>query len=133
MIKWDNKYSVNVAMIDEEHKTLIDIINKAFVASEHKDNIEETKEVIGEMLEYSDKHFSTEEAYMIKFKFPEYQWHRNEHLDFTDKAIKSYNKLISGNSQIANELLEYLKRWLVHHIKEIDKKYVDYFNENGLK
>ena len=133
MTKWDELYNLCLSMIDEEHKTFIDIINKAFVASEHKDNIEETKEVIGEMLEYSDKHFSSEEAYMIKFKFPQYQWYRNEHLDFTDKAIKSYNKLISGNSQIANELLEYLKRWLVHHIKEIDKKYVDYFNENGLK
>ncbi len=133
MTKWDELYNFCLSMIDEEHKTFINIINKAFVASEHKDNIEETKEVIGEMLEYSDKHFSTEEAYMIKFKFPEYQWHRNEHLDFTDKAIKSYNKLISGNSQIANELLEYLKRWLVHHIEEIDKKYVDYYKENGLK
>ena len=133
MKEWDDKYNFCLSMIDEEHKIFIDINNKAFVASKHKDNIEETEEVIGEMLEYSDKHFSTEEAYMIKFKFPEYQWHRNEHLDFTDKAIKSYNKLISGNSQIANELLEYLKRWLVHHIEEIDKKYVDYFKENGLK
>ncbi len=31
MIEWDNKYSVNVAMIDEEHEKFIDIINKARV------------------------------------------------------------------------------------------------------
>ncbi len=27
MIKWDNKYSVGISMIDEEHKKIIDIIN----------------------------------------------------------------------------------------------------------
>ncbi len=132
MIKWEDKFSVGISIIDEEHKKFIGIINKAILANEHIDNIEETKEVIGEMLEYSDKHFSTEEAYMVKFKSPEYEWHRNVHLDFREKAIKSYNKIIRGDYHIANELLEYLKQWLVNHIQVTDKRYIDCFKKNGL-
>jgi hemerythrin len=101
-IKWDDKYSIGISMIDEEHKKLIGILNKAIFAKEHNDNPEEIKEVLGEMDEYSHKHFSIEEAYMIKFNFPEYQSHRNEHLDFTSKTIASYNKLVMGDSQIAS-------------------------------
>ncbi len=29
MIKWDDKYSMGIPMIDEGHKKFIDIINKA--------------------------------------------------------------------------------------------------------
>ncbi len=133
MIEWDNKYNVGISIIDEEHKKFIEIINKAVFAIEHIGNIEKTKEVIGEMLEYSDKHFSTEEFYMVKFKSPEYEWHRDIHLDFTDKAIMSYNKLIKGDYQIANALLEYLKLWFINHVQDTDRKFVDCFKENGLK
>jgi len=133
MIKWGDKYSVDISMIDEEHKKLIGILNKAVFAKEHNDNPEEIKEVLGEMVEYSHKHFSTEEACMIKFNFPEYQSHRNEHLDFTDKTIASNNKLVRGYYQIANELLEYLKQWLANHIQVTDRQYIDCFKKNGLK
>ena len=76
MIKWDDKYSVGISMIDEEHKKLIGILNKAISTKEHNDNPEEIEEILSEMVEYSHKHFSTEEAYMLKFNFPEYQFHK---------------------------------------------------------
>ena len=133
MIEWNDKYSVGLLIIDEEHKEFIDIINKAIFAKKHNDNPEEIKEVLSEMAKYSQKYFSTEEAYMIKFNLPEYQSHRNERLDFKDKTIASYNKLVRGDYQVANEILEYLKQWFFNHIQETDKKHVDCFNENGLK
>ena len=133
MIEWEDKFNVGISIIDEEHKKLIGILNKAILAKEHNGKPEEIKEVLGEMVEYSHKHFSTEEAYMIKFNFSEYQFHKNEHLDFTDKTIASYNKLVRVDYQIANELLEYLKQWLANHIQVTDRQYIDCFKKNGLK
>ena len=132
MIEWDTKYSVGISIIDEEHKEFIDIINKVIVTKEHNDNSEEVREVLHEMVKYALTHFATEETYMIKFNFPGYQLHRNEHLDFTDKAVANINKVINGDYQVANEILEYLKQWLLNHIQETDRKYIDCFNENGL-
>jgi hemerythrin-like metal-binding protein len=133
MILWEDKYSVGISIIDEEHKTLIGILNKAVAAHEHNDNAEETKDLLGDMIEYARKHFSEEEAYMVKFKYPEYQLHRKEHLAFTSKTVMSYHDLISGDNQIVNEILEYLKQWWVNHIQVTDKKYIDCFKRNGLK
>ena len=132
MTKWDNKYSVGISIIDEEHKELIDIINKAVAIKENNCNPEEIREILYEMIKYALKHFATEETYMIKFNFPEYQIHRNEHLDFTDKTFANLNKVIMGDYQVANEILEYLKQWLVNHIQGTDRKYIDCFNKNGL-
>ena len=124
---------MGISMIDEEHKKLIGILNKAISAKEHNDNPEEIKEILSEMVEYFDEHFSTEEAYMIKFNYPEYQSHRNEHLDFIDITMASYNKLVRGDYLIANELIEYLRQWLVNHIQGSDRQYMDCFKKNGLK
>ena len=131
MIEWADKFSVDVSIIDEEHKKLIDILNRAIIANEHNNNIEETKDILNDMIEYTSMHFLTEETYMLKFKFPEYQSHRNEHLNFTNKTIMSYHDLISGDKQIANKVLYYLKQRLVNHIQVTDKKYIDCFKNNG--
>ncbi len=84
------------------------------------------------MIKHALKHFATEEAYMMKFNFPGFQLHRNEHLDFTNKTFDNLNKVINGDCQVADEILEYLKQWLVNHIHGTDRKYIDCFNKNGL-
>ena len=38
MIEWDDKYSVGISMIDEEHKEFIGILNKAIVAKQNNNN-----------------------------------------------------------------------------------------------
>ncbi len=133
MIEWDDKYSVGISIIDEQHKELINIINKAIVAKQHHCNPEEILEILNEMIKYSQTHFKTEETYMTKFNYPEYQYHKEEHDDFSFKAIAYHNRVIDGDYHIANEILEFLKQWLVKHIQKTDRKYIDCFNKNGLK
>ncbi len=132
MIEWNNKYSFGISIIDEEHKEFIDIINKVVAVKENNDDPEEVREILYKMIKYALKHFATEEAYMRKFNFPEFQLHRNEHLDFINKTFDNINKVINGDYQVADEIFEYLKQWLVNHIHGTDRKYIDCFNKNGL-
>ncbi len=133
MIEWDNKYSVGVKKIDDEHKKLIGIINKAADTVKFNNKSKMVLSILDEMINYSGYHFLTEETYMINFDYPEYMFHRNEHIGFTDKTIDFQNRVVSGDSQVATEALEFLKQWLVNHIQETDRKYIDWFNMNGLK
>ena len=123
MIQWNDKYSVGISIIDEEHKKLIDIINLAIVSKEQNYNSENTKEVLNEMVECKYKQFTIEDTGMLKFNFPEYQLHRNELLNFMDSTIESYKDLAMDNYYLINETLEFLKKWFVNHIQETDKKY----------
>ena len=109
MIKWDVKYNLGISMIDEEHKKLIGIFNKAVFAKEHNDNPEEIMEVLSEMTYYATAHFKTEETYMIKFNYTDYIYHKIEHRDFFQQTIAYCDRVADGAAQIANEILEYLK------------------------
>ncbi len=133
MIEWDKKYSVGVKKIDDEHKKLIGIINKAAVAVKFNNKSRMVLAILDEMINYSGYHFLTEETYMVSFDYPEYLFHRNEHIGFTEKTIDFQNRIVSGDSQVATEALEFLKQWLDNHIQEIDSKYTDWFTRNGLK
>ncbi len=133
MIEWSKKYSVNVSEIDEEHKQLIDIINKVIVARQHNNDPGEVSEILREMTDYALNHFKTEETYMLKFGYPEYESHKKEHHDFSNKTIEYCKSVDNGDYEITDDLLEYLQQWLVHHIQEIDKKYADCFNKHGLE
>ena len=133
MIEWNDKYSVNILLIDEQHKKLFEIINKAIIANKHSKVTKDILGILDEMTEYALEHFETEEHYMKEFKFPEYQTHRNEHIDFTSNSIDYKNRVIGGDFQIINEIFEYLKQWLVNHIQVTDKKYTDCFKKNDLK
>ncbi len=133
MIEWNDKYSVGISRIDDEHKQFIDIINKAIVTKEYNGDPEELKEVLHSITMYAIKHFATKENCMIQFNYPEYQYHKEEHHDFSKKVIEYCERVNDGDSQFADKILEYLKQWLVNHIQVTDKKYVDCFIRNGLK
>jgi len=133
MIKWDDKYSVNVSIIDEEHKKLIDIINETILAKEYNSNLRSISEILVEMTVYAKEHFKTEETYMSNFKYHDYKSHKDEHQNFSKNILDYCKSLMNGNYQIIEDITKYLQQWLVHHIQETDKKYTYCFNKNGLK
>ncbi len=131
MIIFEDKSNIGVSIINDGHKAFIGILNRAAIVNEQNGNTKETKDLLGEMIEYSRKYFAKEEACMVKFEFPDYQLHRKEHLAFTSKTIMCYHNLLMGDYQISNEVLEYLKTWLVNHIHVSDKKYINCLNEDS--
>ncbi len=60
MIEWNDKYSVGVIRIDEEHKKLIGIINKATVTNKFNKEPSEVLVILDEMSDYAANHFLTE-------------------------------------------------------------------------
>ncbi len=133
MLEWDDKYSVGISIIDEQHKKLFGIINKTIEAKEHSDDIEELQEVLEEMTQYALEHFETEESYMIVFNYPEYECHNEAHYGFITDTNAYFDRVVNGDYHISNELIEYLKQWIVDHIQNTDRKYIGCFKKNGLK
>ena len=133
MIEWDDKYCVGISIIDKDHKKYIDTINKVILIKKNRDDPEGVKKVLREMTNYVLTHFKTEETYMAEFNYLEYQNHKEEHHEFAMKIIAYLDRVINGDYQIAFDMLEDLKSWLVNHIQVTDQKYIDCFIKNGLK
>jgi hemerythrin len=136
MITWEDKYSVNISMLDEEHKKIITKVNAVTVADWHNYTLEKIAEIINDMITYVRKHFKSEEDYMIKFKYPAYQSHKEEHDKFLERITFYYDRLILNDYIVENnifDILKHFKQWLIDHIQVTDKGYTDCFNNNGLK
>lgn len=130
LIEWKDEYSVNVEIIDEQHKHFVSILNKLYENVQSK-NTEALPEILTELVKYKEYHFDTEEKYFKEFGYSEAKEHIAEH----DKLKAEVNKFLERKDDpliVCFDLLDFLENWLVHHLSELDKKYTKCFNEHGL-
>ncbi len=131
-ITWDNSYSVGVALIDNQHKRLINIINElhdAMGAGKGKDVL---GKVLHELIQYVNTHFKTEEEHMVKYHYPDYETHRYEHEKLTDEVKRFYDDFNSGKTVLNIQIMNFLRNWLMDHIVVKDKKFGKFLNEKGV-
>ena len=104
--------------MDEQHKRLIDLINR-LRASEDMGIAFDT--IMG-MFDYASVHFRAEEALLRKAGYSELPTQEREHQLFLDKAVVFSKKDLS-DPRMGTEIVLFLRTWLLHHILEEDMKY----------
>ncbi len=132
-INWNENLSVKINSIDEQHKKLFELINDFYENIQNRSNNESILSLIIGMKKYTQIHFTTEENYMKKYSYPEYNAHKNEHDKFIAKVSTVEEKYKSGKLIISFEITGFLKDWLKNHIQIEDKKYSDFLIKNGVK
>ncbi len=131
-IEWKKEYNLNIKKIDEQHKKFFEILSKAddiLLLQKHE---KEQEDILKEMFEYADYHFSTEENYFQQFNYPLKDKHIEEHDKYRQKVLDFYAK-ISNENYIYEEMIDFIGNWWIGHILHTDKKYVDFFNKHNIK
>jgi len=122
LIEWTSNYSVSVGEMDNQHKKLISLINSLHEAMKTG----KTKDIMGgilkELIDYTRTHFSEEEKYMQKINFAELDKQKEAHAAFI-KKISEAQKGFNEGKAISIDLLNFLNKWLIEHIVNMDKKY----------
>jgi|TARA_B100000959_G_C14921649_1_gene599782 hemerythrin len=88
---------------------IIGTIDKAIVAMQQQESPKELKKVLSNITRDPVRQFKTEETNMKDYKYPEYQYHKEEHQNFPVKALAYRKTILKSDSKTANEILEYLK------------------------
>ncbi|MEJ5285435.1 MAG: bacteriohemerythrin [Brevinematia bacterium] len=131
-IDWNENLSVGLTSFDEQHKKLVSIVNRLYDAMKEGKGRDVLGEVFSELIEYTKFHFKSEEEVMLKYDFPGYKEHLDEHNKLTKEVMELKEKYDKGNIFITTEILAFLKDWLAHHILETDKKYGPFLKEKGV-
>ena len=133
LITWNEKLSVEISELDQQHQHLIALINELHEAR----LIGQGRTVIGKVLDalvaYTRTHFTTEERLMDKYGYPGLTAHRKEHEAFIDKVGKFHEQYTSGNSFITTEVTQFIRDWVVTHIQGIDQGYSAFLIGKGVK
>lgn len=130
---WDETYSVNVNLIDGQHKKLFNLVNGYSFALEQGISKLALSDLLDGLSNYASVHFSTEERYFNQFNYSDRAEHMREHEILRTKICDLKSKIKTGIRVEDDEVSKFLKIWLDSHIKGTDHKYIECFNSNGLR
>lgn len=125
MIAWKEEYNTGVELIDEQHRKLLEIANRAHVLLTddfRMDKYDEIISILGELKEYTVYHFASEEAYMAEIQYSRLLSHKVEHNDFIEKINGvDLEKIDRNHNQSLLKILDFIVAWIDSHIIKKDK------------
>jgi len=132
LIQWDSSYSVKVSRCDNDHQKLISLINSLHDAMKQGKGSAVIQGIAKELADYTNFHFSAEEALLERTKYPALEEHRGQHRAFIQRVSEIRRELESGGKVNTSATLSFLQDWLLNHIKQTDKKYSAHLNAHGV-
>lgn len=130
---WEEKYSVGIKEVDQQHKRLIQMISDLQEALVAERGQQALSDIVGRMLAYAAHHFSAEELLMEQHGYALYAEHKREHETFTTKAQELRQRVDGRGFVLSLEVLRFLRDWLMNHILVNDKKYAPLLISKGLR
>lgn len=122
-IEWDERYSVGVEELDEQHKQLFRILDALFESEQAAVDSREILNVLAELREYAALHFATEERYMAEWGYPDLANHKWAHAQYRKKVDELCSGGATDPDTVLSNMIEFLYTWLSVHILSCDKDY----------
>ena len=135
-VEWTDGLSVGVALIDDQHKMLINHLNELSRALAIHEGPLEIARTLDFLIEYTHFHFDAEEKLMADSDFPDLENHRKKHAEFIAvlKRLEEDFKEEGATHALAESFDTLLVNWLMKHIKAVDRdvgKFLQQGNKNA--
>jgi len=131
-INWTDEFSVGVAQLDEQHKKIIELINRLIQEQGLSVHSETLQDALSEMLKYSGQHLRYEEKLLRENNYPDFEDHEKFHEAYMEKVGGFSISAFDADNRVPKEVIEYLKNWWENHILNEDMKYKSFFNDKGI-
>ena len=128
-LEWSEDLNLGIEEIDADHRQLVAVLDELFVACLEEQGRDVLGEILARLVDHTRGHFAREEAVMERHAYPGLGAHRREHALLIVQVLeiqRIFEK--SADQALNNEMLTFLKDWLIDHIQESDgkiKKFVD--------
>lgn len=120
-----------VTGIDEEHLILVNMLNMADEQLTDDSGRILLEDIVRDLLSYALYHFDNEEALMLENHYPDLprEMHFQEHRKFSATVAGLQQDISHGKPVSRDELLGFLKEWLVTHILGTDKQLGEFLSK----
>lgn len=122
---WNKTYLLDIEMIDKQHMLFFKSFDRLLDLNNQTDVQEKLGKEISELEKFTHNHFGTEEALMRKANASEYELHLIQHKVFISKMEDFKVAYNYNNSVLMEQMINFMRKWFLIHISEIDKKYVE--------
>jgi hemerythrin len=132
LLNWNDKLSVGVESIDEQHKVLVDTLNELHHAIMKGGARNSTGPLLRSLLAYTRNHYAAEEQMLANVRYPELKHHQLLHRELLQMLQGYLASFERGESSINVDFLYFLRDWLTNHIQNVDGGYRAWLVEHGM-
>jgi hemerythrin-like metal-binding protein len=120
-LRWSKLFSVGVQEIDEQHRMIVQMLNHLYATAAAADEPDIRRDILAQLVQYVKLHFATEEALMRRHGYPETAAHIAQHQALTQRVFEMAALIDSGHAPSRQDLIAFLRRWLIFHILRSDR------------
>lgn len=134
LTQWRSEYSLGIDEIDSQHKGLISCISSLEKSIEDPDEKQRWAAIhyaIVQLSDYTRIHFTVEESLMRVLAYPDIDAHIAQHGVFISYLKDMERKSITHDVR-EEEIVSFLRNWLLQHIMVDDKRYAAFFAQTRL-
>ena len=134
LVSWDEKLSVGVRSIDDQHNKLVTLLNQLHDGMMAGKGKEVVGPVLMGLIDYTATHFKHEEDLFTRTGYPETEAHKREHAELVRRVLQiqqTYEE--KGPSVLTIQVMNFLKDWLTHHILGADRAYSAHLIAHGIR
>ncbi|MCL2231316.1 MAG: bacteriohemerythrin [Treponema sp.] len=125
IIIWETKYETGIAVIDTQHKQLVNLANELYGACLTKgDHVEAAfRDAMKRMVDYVRFHFDAENKLLAAINYPEATNHKKMHDTLIKNIIDASKEYSEGKKFVPNNFVRTLVDWVFSHIAFYDRQY----------
>ena len=132
-IVWTNELSVDVKLLDNDHKKLAILINDLHDGLMAGNDGKALGSIFDELVAYSRLHFANEERLLAEAGYEGAAAHKQEHEHKLEQLLKFQARFKRAKESTAYlEVLDQLKNWLFTHMEHSDKEFMAHLKVAGV-
>ena len=128
-ITWTEEYVTGIASIDDQHRHLVDLVNKFEEASRRGRGSRVMSDILNDLVGYTQEHFSHEERIMAESGFPATASHIALHRQLLQKVERFQHEFEHEGQRVTEEVRDLLRYWITTHILQDDMAYARHVQE----
>jgi len=132
LLRWSTSLSVGIDSIDSQHKLFIDLINELYRQMHSGSAKQAVGSALAKLIDYTGTHFLYEEKLFSKHGYTELESHKEIHSQMVAQVVEFQEQFKKGEKDVSLDLLEFLKDWLIDHIKKTDMQYSPFLQSKGV-
>ena len=131
MFDWNPVWDTGNATIDQEHRQLLQQMERLFEAVAEGRKRGETERALMLLGEYVDAHFKHEEELMRQTGYPGLVEHQAIHEDLKSQVQTLVGAFLDNPDPLPAAVIDFLVNWLKDHLGQADRKLAEHLREGG--
>jgi hemerythrin-like metal-binding protein len=130
MITWTEEFITGIESIDDQHRQLVDLVNKFEEASRKGRGSRVMSDILNDLVGYTQEHFAHEERIMAESGFPATREHTARHRQLLQKVERFQYEFEKEGKRVTGEVRDLLRYWISSHILQDDMAYAEHVKKS---